>query len=442
MRKAWVSSLLILAALAPGLSRAAEQEDLDPYKMLRSMQFVQDSVVLGDHSAAEMQRFMLGTLDKRLRTAKPEVFEDLRNVDATLIYTMSGGNPATLEYLLARDVDGNFDNRVTDALRKYLAGKGALVSKTLPKMVEEYQDKPIGAYLALVSGNMVATANAREALHYYDLARLEAPGTIVEEAALRRSLSIAITGGMTDKAKLYARRYAHRFLHSPYASQFADLFVAFTVDHFGKISLDEIAELVDIMDADRQRETYLRMARRATIAGKSELALFAADKAGKLSRPGDDVPAAMASLYDNASAISTDRITIARDQLNAIPDAELSPRDRKLRAAADAVAAAVLAPPDAESLTQDIASNQDASSMDGHDSPVAAADGSDMPVLPDAGQAAAPAAGEAQTSAGTAGAAPAKPGDPESASLDTFVASSRTRLDEIDKLLGQESDRP
>jgi chemotaxis protein MotC len=58
---------LICATAAPGLAIAQDAADLAPYTMLRSLQFVQDSVVLGDHSAGEMQRFMLGTFDKRRR---------------------------------------------------------------------------------------------------------------------------------------------------------------------------------------------------------------------------------------------------------------------------------------------------------------------------------------------------------------------------------------
>jgi chemotaxis protein MotC len=41
-----------------------------PYSMLRSLQFVQDSVAKGDHSATEMQRFLLQTIDERLK-ARP-----------------------------------------------------------------------------------------------------------------------------------------------------------------------------------------------------------------------------------------------------------------------------------------------------------------------------------------------------------------------------------
>src|SRR5690606_19920078 len=103
LRPLLVATLTVAAVLA---RPAVAQEDpaLSPYVMLRSLQFVQDSVVLGDHSAGEMQRFMLEKIDQRLRNVDMAVFEDTRNVDAALIYAMSGGNPATLEYLVDRDV--------------------------------------------------------------------------------------------------------------------------------------------------------------------------------------------------------------------------------------------------------------------------------------------------------------------------------------------------
>jgi len=146
---------LTLGTLVPGSGRTEDQQDLPPYKMLRSLQFVQDSVVLGDNSAAEMQRFLLTTLDERLRSADKSVFDDQRNVDAVLIYAMSGGNPATLEYLMARDVDGRIDNRVADVLRKYLSGKGLLVVNTTAEAAKEYRDKKIGPYLSLVAVDRV-----------------------------------------------------------------------------------------------------------------------------------------------------------------------------------------------------------------------------------------------------------------------------------------------
>ena len=153
----------VLGAFAGHAAQAQELEDLAPYKMLRSLQYIQDSIVLGDHSAAEMQRFMLGAIDKRLRAADTSVFDDPRNVDAAFIYAMSGGNPETLSYLADHDIEGNFDSRIVDALNHYLAGKGGLMVMQLEKAIPEYRNARIGPYLSLVLGN--ATAQQLSLIH-------------------------------------------------------------------------------------------------------------------------------------------------------------------------------------------------------------------------------------------------------------------------------------
>jgi chemotaxis protein MotC len=344
--KRWVSLLAAVSTFVGAAESFAQSPDnLMPYSMLRSLQFVQDSVVLGDHSAAEMQRFMLTTIDERLRDAPPSIFADPRNVDAALIYAMSGGNPATLELLVAKDVDGNFDTRVADALRKYLSGRGTLIAKGLGAMVPEYRKTRIGPYLALISGNVTLAQDPVAALKFYDIARLEAPGTIVEEAALRRSLAIAVEDGDATQGFKYAQRYARRFLHSPYASQFADLIVALSVRRYEHIEEATITDTVALMDADRQRETYLRMARMATVAGKEKLARMAATRAKDLSTGLPVVDGAPANLYESLANIGTPDIVSAIKTITSIPDEHLSDRDKILRDAAKAIAEEVVRPP-------------------------------------------------------------------------------------------------
>lgn len=422
--------LLGLAASAAAPAYAEDQEDIAPYKMLRSLQFVQDSVVLGDHSAAEMQRFMLGTIDQRLRTIDPSVFDDDRNVDAALVYAMSGGNPQTLEYLVSRDVNGYFDNRVSDVLRKYLSGKGLLVAQSLVETANEYKDKKIGPYLALVGGNVTIAKSPMEALKLYDQARLSAPGTIVEEAALRRSVSICVDAGMVDKGLDYSQRYVRRFLHSPYASQFADLFVKLLVNHNHEVKPDDVVSILSFMDEPRQREVYLRIARAAAIAGKGDLARMAAARAQTLAGDSDNAFGALADFYGGMAAIPTDKIDAAAKNIATISDDELSPRDKALRAAARAVAEQVLRPPDPASLTQattpksheqEITSEQAAASTE--------AEQGEIP-NPDP----APVAEEAISAAPSEGGQ----GDADP-SFSAFVTSSRSQLDEIDGLLNKES---
>ncbi|MGP4685512.1 chemotaxis protein MotC [Agrobacterium pusense] len=345
--KRWLLLAATLCGLGAGPFKAfsQSQDNLMPYAMLRSLQFVQDSVAKGDHSATEMQRFLLQTIDERLKSAPSAIFKDPRNVDAALIYAMSGGNPATLELLVARDVDGNFDSRVADILRKYLSGKGTLVAQSIAAMVPEYRGTRIGAYLALIGGNVTIPRDPLAALGFYDIARLEAPGTIVEEAALRRSLAIAVEDGDAKRGVEYAQRYARRFLHSPYASQFADLLVSLVVKRSDSLGEDAIVETFAMMDAERQKEAYLRLSRLAAISGKDSLARMAALKAKTLSSAAPDQPEAQANLYESLSNIGTPDVVSAIETIGQIPETQLSDRDRALRDAARAIAEQVVRPP-------------------------------------------------------------------------------------------------
>lgn len=422
--KQWFSLAVMFAGVASGAvtASAQSQESLMPYAMMRSLQFVQDSVALGDHSAAEMQRFMLTTIDQRLKEASPSIFKDPRNVDAALIYAMSGGNPATLELLVARDVDGNFDSRVADALRKYLNGRGTLVAQTIAAMVPEYRGTKIGAYLALISGNVTLVQNPEAALGFYDIARLDAPGTIIEEAALRRSLAIAVEDGDAVRGLEYAQRYARRFLHSPYASQFADLIVSLSVRRFGEIDEAQIEETLSLMDAERQREVYLRLARLAAVGGKDGLARLAASKARMLSEGLPVGPEVQANLYESLSNIGTPDVVSAIDAISGIPDEHLSPRDRALREAAKVVAEEVVRPPVLESLTQD----RENTKIDGAEK-VSTSGGEQQEVsveTPGVWRSPTPVLG------------------PESQEYRQVVTTGRSRLGEIDDLLKKESTSP
>ncbi|MBY5584615.1 chemotaxis protein MotC [Rhizobium leguminosarum] len=411
-----------LAMLSPAAANAQDPDDLAPYKMLRSLQFVQDSVVTGDHSAGEMQRFMLGTIDTRLRTVEPSIFDDDRNVDAALIYTMSGGNPQTLEYLIAHDVNGYFDNRVTDVLRKYLSGKGLLVAKTLQETAREYGDKKIGPYLALIGGNVLIATKPTDALDLYDQARLAAPGTIVEEAALRRSLAICVDKGMLDRGMAYSQRYVRRFLHSPYASQFADLFVTLVVGHDHDVKPQDVIDILSFMDAPRQREVYLRIARAAAISGKPELARMAVGRVQSLGGT-DNAFGPLADFYGGMAGLPTEDIDQAAKNVSGIDGNALSRRDQALQEAARSVAEQILRAPDPASLTQ--ASNPNTDHQEITSEKAAAI----------ATQPGAPGALPEPVPGGVASTGQSQDTDP---SFNAFVTTNRSKLDEIDGLLAQE----
>ncbi len=364
MRKTGIAALCFGFSwmVLPDLGRA--QSDLPPAKIVRSLQFVQDSVVRGDHAAREMQKYLLETIDTSLRTADTSIFSDSKNADAALTYIMSGGNPATLDYLLARDVQGHFDSRITNVLQKYFNGRGAQIEKIVADLIPEYRNGVLGPYLMLIAGNIAINRDPALSLTFFDDARLSAPGTIIEEAALRRSIVATMQAKQPEKALVYLRKYAVRFIHSPYASQFADLFVSFAVDNYGVASNDHIAEITALMDDERAEEIYLRIARQASLRGQTELARFATEEAeALLPQTGDVARASLSKLYSGLATVSSDAVSSARESLANIPNEELSPRDLALRDAAKSIAdqimrepvAGAAAPADPESPSADSA---------------------------------------------------------------------------------------
>ncbi|MCT7665866.1 chemotaxis protein MotC [Shinella kummerowiae] len=429
--------LFLMGSVLCGIASAAmpacaeDLDDLAPYKMIRSLQYVQDTVALGDHSAMEMQRFLLSTIDERFRTADAAIFDDPRNVDAALVYAMSGGNPETLELLIKRDVGGHFDSRLTDALRSYLSGRGSQSVKSLADIFPEYKRARVGPYLALVSANSVIRKDPALALTYFDWARLVAPGTIVEEAALRRSVYVTSEAGWIDKSMVYANRYARRYLRSPYASQFADLFVKLAVDHFEAIKEEDILEVLSFMDVPRQREVYLRMARLAAISGKNKLASLAAERAQMLSEDGENTPRVLADLYSGLASVPSGDVSSAMESIIAIPDDRLSEKDRALKAAAKAVAEEVLRAPQA-SLTETEAAAVPEQSEDTSYAGLNEAETAERSMDPQAGAGETPIATAAEPDEKKKEQAAETGIDP---AFDTFVSSGRSKLDEIDALL-------
>lgn len=408
MRATHIAGLLMGVSLLLAAGQAEAQSDLPPAKILRSLQFVQDSVVMGDHSARDMQKFLLSAFDTTLRTSDMSVFSDTKNADAALIYIMSGGNPATLNYLVAKDVQGYFDSRVVNVLQKYLSGRGGLVDKVVSDLIPEYRNNRLGPYLMLIAGNIAYTKDPAAALPFFDDARLSAPGTIIEEAALRRSIMATMQLKQPEKGMVYARKYAVRFLHSPYASQFADLFVSLAIDSFGPVTTKDIGEIAELMDAERAQEIYLRIARQASLQGKMELAQFAADKANGIAEDtGDTTREPLSKLYSGLSDISGQDVLAAQEKLASIPESELSPRDLALRDAAKTIAEQIMQPPSLAAATT-------VSSSSGP-----ATEGSRAPV---------PAGKTEEAASQAADAAPLK----------TFFDKNRARLNEIDSMLKQE----
>lgn len=335
--------LLLLSAVH---SPAAFAEDgLQPYQLVRSLQLVQDRIAAGDHAALPMQAKLLEMTDTRLRTADAQDFSDPKNFRALLVYGMSGGNPVTVEVAMSRAKTDPQSLAIAKGIIDYLNGRPAAAIEALKPIDPMMLPADLGAFLALVKGSLLATEQPAAALALLDDARLLSPGTLVEEAALRRSVGIAAAQGDGARFALASTQYVEDYLYSPYASQFADAFVSGVITLHMAISQDKLADITAMMDPEREKVIYLRIARRAAIDGLADLSAFASARAeqGRDGIHNQDDP--RAQLYSSLSTVTSGTIDEVRAKLDKIDRSQLSQSDRDLLDAAQAVAGEVIAPP-------------------------------------------------------------------------------------------------
>jgi chemotaxis protein MotC len=440
-----------LAALyfagSAGAALAEDEAGLEPYQMVRSLQLVQDRIASGDHAALPMQRKLLEMIDKRFRKADSGDFVDERNYHAMLIYAMSGGNPATIDSLLAKLHLDETDRALGTGIIGYLNGDTTMARASLDGVDPLTLTPELGAFFALVKGAITAAEDPKTALKMFDEARLLSPGTLVEEAALRRTIALGAQSLDAQHFLTACSQYVRRYLQSPYASQFADALVAGVVALHETIDLAEIDEIISGMDAERQKVIYLRLARRAAIDGISDLSEYASAKADAIEIEGIEQGSdPRALLYSSLATITSDTVDKVLPKLKAIDRSKLSESDRRLLAAAEAIAAEVIArpTPPAETKAQKPSEQRErgaaaAAAAQQHDLPEA--EPLDAPHAVEIAPAdAAPSTEAAPTgeSAAPAEAAAAPAGQPAAASADpaeAILADARKKLDEIDKLL-------
>lgn len=382
----------------------AHAEDLDsgpaglqPYQMVRSLELVQDRIAGGDHAALPMQKKLLELIDARFRSASSTEFSERRNFDALMIYAMSGGNPTTVAASLGGLSLDEADRAATAGVLGYLGGDVAGARDAMARVEPSAHTPEVAAFLALVKGSVVAGENARAGMALLDHARLLAPGSLVEEAALRRTLSLAVMATDPERFLRASEQYARRFLRSPYAAQFAETFVSGILTLRDELDLARVEAVVSWMSQEQAKTVYLRLARRAAIDGDATLLPFASQRAVEDAQAAPDGLDPRSELYSSISSVTSETVDEVLSRLIELDASKLSASDRALLDAARAIATEVVAPVRLARPENAPAADEEAAG------PVRAA-------------------------------APAEPA-PDAGQLDPLVVSARARLKEIDRML-------
>lgn len=338
-------SLCMLASVLTPVWAYAEEPQLEPLQLVRSLQLVQDRVAVGDHAALPIQKKLLEMVDARLRAAPAETLSTPGSLRALMLYAISGGNPETFGTITRGLQLGEHDSRLALGILAYLQGSSKAASQALAPIEPVDEPPEIAGPLALVKGSVTALEDPTAALKLLDEARLLSPGTLVEEAALRRSIALATSTKDATRLVRAADQYARAYIRSPYASQFADALVNGVVALHDTVDLAHIDETTLLMTPEQRRVIYLRIARRAAIEGLMSLSSYAAGKAGSTPVPATDADDPRLPLYTLLTTVATEPPDSLNAKLDRIDRGRLSPGDQDLYDAVRSVANQIEEPP-------------------------------------------------------------------------------------------------
>ena len=333
----WLGLALLLAVGRVAHAQPAAEIE-EPVKLVRTLQLLQDQIAHGTVDSDDARRALIERIGTRLLAAAPETWSDNRNVDAALLYVLSGGNPAILARLPSAGDDALRVDFIS-AVTAYATGSPEEAEKLWAPI--ELRTLPLGLVgpSALAKATLLMNDDPKQAMHFVDIARLESPGTLIEEAAVRRGIEIAAKLGDAERFEFFASRYATRFPRSMYAEAFRHRFSAFYLEIAsleGEQTPPKLETILAPLANDDRREIFLEISRLAIVAGKMALGKSAADDAIALSTP-ETVEMQRAKFYRAAAFAIGEDPEAGRAALADAAAGDLPGADQKLLAAVNRV---------------------------------------------------------------------------------------------------------
>jgi len=340
-----LAATAIVAGLALGAAAAAETSIAE---LTFDLQALQARIAAGDKAAYASQAERIAAIGAAIVAAKPDVWQSKRETDAVVIYLLSGGQPRDVVRLLESGAVPSSEIPLIRGSLAYALGNEAEAEKRLKGIDASRLPARLAGPMAFAQSVIETGSDPAKAIALLDLARLLAPGTLVEEAALRREIMLHADRRDVDSVAQLARQYASRFGASIYADSFLQT-LAGALAQTGAIesaaNLDKFQPFFAALNPDMRRVFLLGLARAATVSGRFEVAASAAAAALEVVAA-DSVEAARGRLYESMARILTADYDAGLAELRSVPQTKLDRHDQELLVAARGVAAFLRQPPE------------------------------------------------------------------------------------------------
>lgn len=322
-----VVMLMVLSLVATRASAEPTAPSGEPFELVRALQAVQDGIANGDTAAHASHIALIRQIGEKFLAADASVWSNPQNGQAVVIYLLSGGAPQIVRKLPRDKI--NVDSRLFDGALAYVEGRQDEAKDLLKDVKPRTISSGMGGQVALVQGALFARSEASLAIERLDDARLLLPGTLVEEAALRREILLVGQAEDFDKFEFLTLAYIRHYRNSVYAGDFWQRFSTGLTQ--SSLALDDrrfarVAALLEQVDRASRLKLYLVIARGALVRGKLAVTRLAGERALTLSA--DATPdRERAHFYRGASRALTDEYGGGFAELKAIDRSKLAERD-------------------------------------------------------------------------------------------------------------------
>lgn len=338
-----IAALIVAVFLALPGADAAFAKRVQLRETIRTLESIQDKTAFGDQGAADRQSKLIIQIEADLNNATVTELQDERNLKAIAVYLFSGGGPDVAERRLTSLTVAPEIKTVLDGALAYARADKVNANKYLSGVHPADLPANLGGRVALVKAILIADEDPTRALNLLSMARVMMPGTLVEEAALRRCISFSARLSDVRHVEQCGSNYIRRFSTSVYRQEFNDNFVLalIQVDYLGAAGSVEALDVVlnDLPPAER-RMMLLAIARAAIGRGKLALASACAGKALEIPQTGR-LEMARANLYLGAAMIVRNELDAGKEKLLSVDNGLLDGPDTALFKKASGLAAQI-----------------------------------------------------------------------------------------------------
>jgi chemotaxis protein MotC len=292
VNRAMVAAVLFAAQpLMPAATLAGTESASrpgEPYELVRSLQAVQDGIASGDSAAHGSHPALIRQIGEKFLAADPNVWSNPQNGQAVVVYLLSGGAPQIVRKLPRDKL--NVDGRLFDGALAYVEGRQDEARELLKNIKPRSIPSSVSGQIALVQGTLLFNSDPSIAIERLDDARLLLPGTLVEEAALRREIVLVAQAEDFDKFEFLTLSYVRRYRSSVYAGDFWQRFASALTR--SSLALDErrfprMVALLEQIDRARRLKLYLVISRAALVRGRIAVLRLASEQAMQLGPEAD-----------------------------------------------------------------------------------------------------------------------------------------------------------